>query len=761
MRHTHLLAISCAIILAATLIFLQPVTAHSAGGTFTVNTANDSNTPGDVELSLREAIQIANGTLTGPFSLTERGQLSGCTFNASGFITNNCGGGNNLIQFTPTLTQVTLNGRLPETTANDLTITGQVNSGRLIVNSTANDLGFWVGSNNVDISHFSIINASDPIAVVSNIAIKGLRIHDNYLGITPDMTSCSGLVRGPGFGVILFDGSGSSAPGDGSAYIYGNTIGCANYDGVAISNLSYVYIGEDALGNPSGNYIGRDQLGHAFPNGSLTAGGISSCCGGIPQHNVIANNTIANSYFYGIDLVKSPNSTLTGNILEHNGTVGIHIEDSANITLTNNIAHDNGSSGLWLSGALTTNNSVSGGQYYRNGAAGITEGEGANTNWWLNVSTYDNAGLGIDKNDNGLPDATGGISITSIDQSNGVVTVNGQYSGLIFLLTNYHIELYRQAPDPSGFGEGRTYLGAYNLQLQFPNDNTWHITDPGGHADCYTAVLTIQDPLTPNNNTSYEFAANYGQCYFAPQTITFNPIPAHLLSDPPFSITATASSGLQVSFGANGVCSVNGNLVTLSGVGGTCSITATQPGDATYAPATPIVQSFNVGPVMQFSISGSGGGSVNSNPTGIACTSGTCQAIFSPGTSVTLSAVPNGDSVMGAWSGACSGCSGGSCTLTIAGTTSCSVDFTFVKPARIGTIYYDTLQAAYDAAADSSAIQAREYSFLGNLTCNFVKNVTINGGYNQTYTLQTGYSIIKGIMTIGNGSVITDRVKVE
>ncbi len=175
------------------------------GGTFTVNTANDSNTVGDGELSLREAIQIANGTLLGPFSVAERGQLSGCTFDAFGNISNNCGGGNNLIQFTPTLTQVMLNGRLPNTTADNITITGQVNSGRLIVNSTANDLGFWVGSNNVDVSWMAIINTTDPIGVNSGTALKGLRFHDNYLGITPDMTSCADprLVRTPDFGLIL------------------------------------------------------------------------------------------------------------------------------------------------------------------------------------------------------------------------------------------------------------------------------------------------------------------------------------------------------------------------------------------------------------------------------------------------------------------------------------------------------------------------------------------------------------------------------
>ncbi len=78
------------------------------------------------------------------------------------------------------------------------------------------------------------------------------------------------------------------------------------------------------------------------------------------------------------------------------------------------------------------------------------------------------------------------------------------------------------------------------------------------------------------------------------QTITFNPLANKVVGDPPFIIAATASSGLPVSFSASGVCSVNANTVTLSGISGACTITATQAGDATYAPAPSVDQSFTV-----------------------------------------------------------------------------------------------------------------------------------------------------------------------
>ena len=172
---------------------------------------------------------------------------------------------------------------------------------------------------------------------------------------------------------------------------------------------------------------------------------------------------------------------------------------------------------------------------------------------------------------------------------------------------------------------------------------------------------------------------------------------------------------------------------------------------------------FATGSPLSVTMIGTGGGSVNSNPSGIHCTSGICQANFVNGKLVTLSSVPNGDSVIGAWSGACSGCSGASCQIAAGNNNNaCSIVFTFVKPARIGAINYDSLQLAYDAAADGATIMARDHAFLGDLKCNLSKKVTIHGGYNQTYTSHTGSSFIKGVMTIGKGTVVTvDRITIR
>ena len=77
------------------------------------------------------------------------------------------------------------------------------------------------------------------------------------------------------------------------------------------------------------------------------------------------------------------------------------------------------------------------------------------------------------------------------------------------------------------------------------------------------------------------------------QTISFATPPNKTLGDPPFAVSATASSGLSVTFTASGQCSVSGNMVTLSGAG-SCTITAQQPGNATYNAAAEVARTFQI-----------------------------------------------------------------------------------------------------------------------------------------------------------------------
>jgi hypothetical protein len=79
------------------------------------------------------------------------------------------------------------------------------------------------------------------------------------------------------------------------------------------------------------------------------------------------------------------------------------------------------------------------------------------------------------------------------------------------------------------------------------------------------------------------------------QTITFASPGNQTLGTAPPALTATASSGLPVSFtsGTPGVCTVSGTTLTLVAVG-SCIIEASQAGNATYAAAPTVSRSFTV-----------------------------------------------------------------------------------------------------------------------------------------------------------------------
>lgn len=67
----------------------------------------------------------------------------------------------------------------------------------------------------------------------------------------------------------------------------------------------------------------------------------------------------------------------------------------------------------------------------------------------------------------------------------------------------------------------------------------------------------------------------------ADQTIRFGEVPPKTYLDPDFVVSATASSGLPVTFTASGDCAVRGATVRLLSAG-KCFVTAHQPGDTAF-----------------------------------------------------------------------------------------------------------------------------------------------------------------------------------
>jgi hypothetical protein len=75
-----------------------------------------------------------------------------------------------------------------------------------------------------------------------------------------------------------------------------------------------------------------------------------------------------------------------------------------------------------------------------------------------------------------------------------------------------------------------------------------------------------------------------------PQTITFGALSKQVVGDAPFALSASASSGLPVSFSVlSGPAILSGNIVTMTGTG-LAVLRASQSGDATNAPAPNVDQ---------------------------------------------------------------------------------------------------------------------------------------------------------------------------
>jgi len=139
------------------------------------------------------------------------------------------------------------------------------------------------------------------------------------------------------------------------------------------------------------------------------------------------------------------------------------------------------------------------------------------------------------------------------------------------------------------------------LAVSFASTTASVCTVSGTAATMLTSgTCTIQ--ATQAGNSTYAAATPVSQSFTVngeAQSITFNAIPTQTVATP-LTLSATASSGLAVSFASTttGVCTVSGATATML-TSGTCNIQATQAGNSTYAAATPVSQSFTVNTASQ------------------------------------------------------------------------------------------------------------------------------------------------------------------
>lgn len=169
-------------------------------------------------------------------------------------------------------------------------------------------------------------------------------------------------------------------------------------------------------------------------------------------------------------------------------------------------------------------------------------------------------------------------------------------------------------------------------------------------------------------------------------TFTLNPISNFSLTviNSGNGTVVSSSSGINCGSSCSGIYN-SGTIVALSafpgtgasfvGWGGACSGT----GICTVAldAAKTVSATFNLNTIPTYTMSvinsGTGKGTIVSNPSGINCGT-SCSGMYNSGTLITLSAVPDNGSSFAGWGGACSGTSG--CIVTLDSAKTVSATFT-------------------------------------------------------------------------------------
>jgi len=287
------------------------------------------------------------------------------------------------------------------------------------------------------------------------------------------------------------------------------------------SKTAGIYISSAPTGTVRNNYIAFNIMGIYFQGAHnfLITG------------NEIFKNALRNSSYDGLDMASGTNNiTVRGNYIWQNGGTGI---DSYNATgqlaIENNTVTSSGAAGgsekcgmrLFGAGSQVSKNIV-----FSNAGAGIIVPPLFGTIYSENItlsqnSCYSNGGLGIDLiRVGGSRDYGDGVNyndgiyvlawgdrgldfpiLTSSTLAGDILNISG-YIGTdntSATFRNSKLEFFKAATDPTGYGEGRTYLGAHTM---ISADNSFSCTiDVNGKGLLSTDSITAT-ATDPAGNTS-------------------------------------------------------------------------------------------------------------------------------------------------------------------------------------------------------------------------------------------------------------------
>jgi hypothetical protein len=229
----------------------------------------------------------------------------------------------------------------------------------------------------------------------------------------------------------------------------------------------------------------------------------------------------------------------------------------------------------------------------------------------------------------------------------------------------------------------------------------------------------------------------------APQSINFVRPGATSFGAASFALAAAASSALPVSFNSLTalVCTVSGSSVTILGAG-TCTVKAAQGGNANYAPAAEVLQSFLVARANQAPVSLSAPASASYGSPGLfaraANGSGTGAYLYSAGSSTACSINP----------------STGLVAIT-SGSGSCSLSATRAGDAN----YNDSAPSAAAALSVAKASQTISFPAPGGKGASdppFALSAASSSGLPAAFTIVSGPATLAGttVTITGVGTIV-------
>ena len=354
-----------------------------------------------------------------------------------------------------------------------------------------------------------------------------------------------------------------------------------------------VFVSFASRNNILGNYIGTDVAGSASL-GNVHRGVMLSSA----SVNKIVGNLLSGNDGAGLSIENGANSNqVQGNLIGTkadgtsalgNSQFGVLIDRASNNTITTNTIGFNGSSSSNSGGVIvstydpgTNSNGISAGNAIRQNSIF--------SNFGLGIDLYSGGAFGVTPND--LCDGDTGANnfqnspvLTSLSSSAGNTTIQGALNSSPN--TTFTIEVFSNvAADPSGSGEGQTYLGSTsvttgadcnaNFSFAFPDNPgqpviTATATDPAGNTSEFSAwVVTTTTTLASDNNPS-----TYGQ------TVTFSATVSSSAGTPTGNVTFKDGATIL----GTGTLDSSGQatFMTSSLPAGTHSITAVFDGSSNY-----------------------------------------------------------------------------------------------------------------------------------------------------------------------------------